>query len=89
MNNIVMNDQPVERTTVALRISPVERQNIVTGIRDIINQVDRCYWLLSPPAVVTHIACQFLPPRIAIALSWNTDETMKLWSEALAQCRLS
>lgn len=87
-----MNAQPNEVATkpsaVAAQINPVERQNIVLRVREYIDAVQRQYWVLQPCAVVNMTACEFLPPRVAIALSWNNDETMKLWSEALAQCKV-
>lgn len=87
-----MNPHPHETSAkpslVAAQINPVERQNLVLRVREYIEMVQRQYWVLQPCAVVNMAACEFLTPRIAIALSWNTDETMKIWSEALAQCRI-
>lgn len=85
--NLTPTSATVEQSKVAQYINPTDRQCIVLRIREFINAVNRCYWVLSPVAVVNQAACEFLPPRVAIALSWNTDETMKLWAEAMAQCR--
>lgn len=59
-----------------------ERTCIIARARDFIQAVNNQWWVLLPPAVINQAACEFLPPRMAIALSWNADLTQELWNEA-------